>query len=162
MIFVFRDAIPRLLGMSTVPPPLFGVFAFAGAIALLGRGRAVLVGSRSLSGGFNQRPILTLDGFVVDGGAARAVPFGDIVPIEQRNWAVLFTRRESLSSGFWGPRITRRDGTTDTWEVDYRFERSWEVEALILGAFAQYQRLHGLAQLRVPARLLWAASQQHW
>src|SRR5262249_9141438 len=78
VIFVFRETILRWLGMSTVPAPLLVLLALAAAIALLAGGRAVVVGRRSLAGGCNQRLIVTPDGFVVDGGPSRAVPFSDI------------------------------------------------------------------------------------
>jgi hypothetical protein len=145
VIIVLRAAILRLLGITTLPPQLIALLGVIGVVAVLSGGRALLWGSRSLLGGFKQRLILTPDGFVVDGGPSRAVPFADITRIEQRNRAFLFTRRESLSSGYWGLRITYHDGDIDTWQVDYRFGRPWEVEALIQGAFAQYQRAHGLA-----------------
>jgi hypothetical protein len=105
----------------------------------------VVVGWRSLAGGLAQTLIVTPEGFVVDGGPGRAVPFAAVATIKKRNWMVLHVRRESFADDYLALHITYRDGTTDAWQVDARFGSPPAVQELIVGAFAQYQRAHGLA-----------------
>ena len=163
LIVIFHGAILHFLGfpdLTALPLPfspalLEGVLiALAAlgfvqpiliALAALGFVQPILIGWRSLAGGLAQTLIVTPEGFVVDGGPARAVPFAEVAAIKKRNWMLLHARRESFTDNYLALRITYRDGSTKSWQVDSRFGPPHAVQELIIGALAQYQRAHGLA-----------------
>ena len=150
LIVIFHGAILHFLGfpdLTALPLPfspalLEGVLI---ALAALGFVQPILIGWRSLAGGLAQTLIVTPEGFVVDGGPSRAVPFAEVAAIKKRNWMLLHARRESFADNYLALRITYRDGSTKSWQVDSRCGPPHAVQELIVGAFAQYQRAHGLA-----------------
>jgi len=148
LVVIFHTTILHFLGLDALdalPLPISPTVleALLLVLALLGFVQPIVVGWRSLAGGFAQTLIVTPEGFVVNGGPSRVVPFADVAAIKKRNWMILLARWESFADTYLALRITYRRGATDTWQVDSRFGSPYAIQELIIGTFARYQRAHG-------------------